>query len=114
MNHVHKDTKYLLSVKITLENDISGGETMLYDRVKTSEMGSRAHVLKHLCGRIIFDQFEKCYREGTLWRGPRAVLSFIIKKTNICTFLSSWGSGFITYISIKQSKQSILMTMVLG
>ena len=34
MNHVHKYTKYLLSVKITLKNNISGADTVFYDRVK--------------------------------------------------------------------------------
>ena len=39
MNHVHKDTKYLVSVIITLGKNISGGETMFYDGVKTSDLG---------------------------------------------------------------------------
>ena len=34
---------------------------MFYDGVKTSDLGSRAHVLKHLHlhGRMIFGPFEK-------------------------------------------------------
>ena len=34
MNHVHKDTKDLLSVIITLGKNIRGGDTMFYERVK--------------------------------------------------------------------------------
>ena len=58
MNHVHKDSKYLVSVIITLGGNISGGDTVFYDGVKTSDLGSRAHVLKNLHGRIIFGPFE--------------------------------------------------------
>ena len=35
------------------------GTLCLYNVVKTSYMGSRDHVLKHLHGRIIFGPFEK-------------------------------------------------------
>ena len=67
LNHVHKYTKYLVSVIITLGKNISGGDTVFYDGVKTSDLGSRAHILKHLHGRIIFGPFEKVFHEGTLW-----------------------------------------------
>ena len=61
MNRVHKDSKYQVSVIITLGGNISGGDTVFYDGVKTSDLGSRAHVLKHLHlhGRMIFGPFEK-------------------------------------------------------
>ena len=59
LNHVHKDSKYLVSVIISLGGNISGGDTVFYDVVKTSELGSRAHVLKCLHGRMIFCPFEK-------------------------------------------------------
>ena len=58
MNHVHKDSKDLVSVIITLGENISGGDTLFYNGVKTSDLGCRAHVLKHLHGRIIFSPFE--------------------------------------------------------
>ena len=53
MNHVHKDRKYMVSVIITLGKNISGGDTVFYYGVKTSDLGSRAHILKHLHGRMI-------------------------------------------------------------
>ena len=59
LNHVHKDTKCFVSVIITLGKNISGGDTVFYDGVKTSELGIRAHILKHLYGRMIFGSFEK-------------------------------------------------------
>ena len=59
LNHVHKESKDLVSVMINLGGDISEGDTMFYDGVKTSDLGSRAHVLKHLHGIMIFGQFEK-------------------------------------------------------
>ena len=43
-------------------------------------MGSRAHVLKILHRRIILGRFEFFSYEGTLWRGHRAVIYFILKR----------------------------------
>ena len=63
MNHVHKDIKDLVSVIITLGENISGGEAMFYDRVKTSDLGSRAHVLKHLHERMIFFHLKKIHKD---------------------------------------------------
>ena len=80
MNHVHKDSKDSVSVIITLSKNISGGDTMFYDGVKTSDLGSRAHILKHLHGRMVFGPFWKKSHEGTLWSGYRTIISFIIKK----------------------------------
>ena len=80
MNHVHKDTKDMVSVIITVVKDISRGGSVFYDGLKTSDFGSRAHILKHLHGRIIFGTFEKVFREGTLWSGYRAIIYFILTK----------------------------------
>ena len=68
-NHMHKDVKDLVSVIITLGKDISGGDTVFYDGVKSSDFGSRAHILKHLHGRIVFGPFGNVFHEGTLWSG---------------------------------------------
>ena len=59
MNRVHKDCKYLFSFIINLGGNISEGDTVFYYGVKTSDLGSRAHVLKHLHGIMIFGPFEK-------------------------------------------------------
>ena len=40
MNHVHKDSNYFVPVIITQRKDVSGGETVFYDGVKTSDLGS--------------------------------------------------------------------------
>ena len=69
LNHVHKYSKYIFSVIITVGKNISGGDTMFYDGVKTSDLGSRTHILKKLHGRMIFGPFEKVFHEGTLWSG---------------------------------------------
>ena len=58
LNHVHKDARDLVSVIITVGKYISGGDTVFYDGVKTSDLGSRAHILKHLHGIMIFGPFE--------------------------------------------------------
>ena len=74
MNHVHKDTKDMVYVIITVGKDMSGGDTMFYDVLKKSDLGSRDHILKHLHGRMIFGPFEIFSDEGTLWSGYRAVI----------------------------------------
>ena len=91
MNHVHKYTNYLLSIIITLKTYMRGGYTVFYDRVKTTDLGIRAHALKYLHGRMIFGPFETIYHEGTLWRGHRELKTLCSQKTNIFTFLLSWG-----------------------
>ena len=79
LNYAHNYSKDLFSVIIIMGGGVSGGDTVFYDGVKTSDLGSRAHVLKHLHGRMIFGPFEKIH-EGTLWSGYRAVISFILAK----------------------------------
>ena len=61
---------------------------MFYDGVKTSDLGSRAHILKH---RMIFGPFEKKKHKDTLWSGYRAVISFILTK-KIPKCILPWGS----------------------
>ena len=50
---------------------------MFYCRLKTSKLGNRAYVLKHLHGRKSIGPFEKNH-EGSLWRGHGVVISFIL------------------------------------
>ena len=59
LSHVNRYSKDLLSVIINIGVNIRGGDTVFYDGVKTSDLGSRAHDLKHLHGRIIFGPFGK-------------------------------------------------------
>ena len=58
LNNVHKDSNYFVSILITVEENISGGDTVFYDGVKTFYLGSRAHVLKNSHGRMIYSPFE--------------------------------------------------------
>ena len=92
LNHMHRDIKYLVSVIITLGKDISGGDTVFYYGVKSSDFGSRSHILKHLHGIMVFGPFENVFREGTLWNGYRAAISFILTKQISLQFFSSWES----------------------
>ena len=59
LNHVHKDSKDLFSFIITLGKYISGVYTVFYDGLKTSDFGSRAHVLNNLHGRMICVLYKK-------------------------------------------------------
>ena len=47
LNNVHKDTKDMVSVIITVGKDISEGYNVFYDGVKTSDLGIKAHILKN-------------------------------------------------------------------
>ena len=89
LNRLHKDSKDMFSGIITVVKYISG--------VEKSDLWSRAHVLKHLHGRMIFGPFEKKFHEGTLWSGYRAVISFILTKKIFLHFFAT-GIGFITDI----------------
>ena len=80
LNHVHKKRKYLVYVIITLGQNISVGDTVFYNVLKTSDLGSRAHILKHLHGIMIFGPFEKVFDEGTLWSGYGAIIYFILTE----------------------------------
>ena len=84
---------------------------MFYYGVKTSDLGSRDHVLKTLHGRMIFGPFEKYFPVGSLWRVPRAIIYFILTKQIFLHFYLR-RDRFVTDIFIKQTKQSILMTVV--
>ena len=97
LNHVHKDTKYLVSVIITLVKNISGGDTVFYDGVKPSDFGSRAHILKKFHGRMVFGLSKKVFHEGTLWSGYIAVIYFILTE-QIVLKIFAMGIGFITNI----------------
>ena len=113
MNRVHKDTKDLVSVIITGGKDTSGGDTVFYYGVKTSNLGSRAYILKHLHGRMIFCPFEKVFHEGTLWSGYRTLISFILAK-QIFLHLFRHGDRFYNRYLNSVDKKNILMMMVLG
>ena len=80
MNHVHKETKYIVSVIITVGKDTSGGNNVFYDGVKTSNLGSIAHIWKHLYGRMILSPFEFFFHESTRCSGYRAAVYFILTK----------------------------------
>ena len=59
LNHVHKDSKDLLSVIIILGTDVNGGETVFYDGETMNDIGNRAHVIKHSHGRCVIGLFGK-------------------------------------------------------
>ena len=112
LNHLHKDTKYLVSVIIKLGKDISRGDTAFYDGVKPSDFGSRAHKLKNLHGRMIFGPFTKVFHEVTLWSGYKAVISCILKKQIFLHFYRHGDRFYNQYLN--SVDKCFLMMMVLG
>ena len=59
LNHVHKNSKDILSVIIILGTNVNGGETVFYDRENINDIGKRAHVLKYSHGRCVIGCFDK-------------------------------------------------------
>ena len=111
MNHVHKDSTYLVSVKITVVN-IRGGGNVFYHGVKTSELVSIAHVLKYLHEIMIFFHLKKKH-QVILWRGHGAVIFFILTRQIFINFYRHGDRFYNRYIN-KIDKKGILMMMVLG
>ena len=85
---------------------------MFYDGVKTSDLGSRYHVLKRLHGIIIFGSFGGEIHEGALWRGNRLVISFILTKQIFLQYYRHGDRFYDLYIN-ETDKKSILMMMVM-
>ena len=102
----------MVSVIITPGKDISGGDTVFYGGVKSSDFGSRAHILKHSHGRMVFGPFEKVFHEGTLWSGYRAVIYLILTKQIFLHFYRHENKFYDRYPN-SVDKKSILMMMVL-
>ena len=68
----------MVSVIIKPGKYISGGETVFNYGLKHTDLGKSAHVQKHLHFRIITGPFKICFHEGSLWRGHRVLIYFII------------------------------------
>ena len=112
LNHVHKDSKDLLSVIIMLGTDINGGETVFYDGENKNDIGKRAHVLNHSHGRCFIGCFDKTLDEGSIWTGHRAILLFIFHKLVFIHFVYNGTRFYEKHISSKNKKCKLIMTGV--
>ena len=104
---MHKDTKDLVSVIITLGKNIIGGDTVFYDRVKTCDFGNRSHILKHSHGIMVFGPFENKINEGTLWSGYRSIISFILTKQIFLHFYRHTNQFYDRYLNLVNRKNYI-------
>ena len=59
MTNVYMECKDLVSVIITLGGNKRGWDTVFYDGMKISDLGSIAHVFKYLLKRMIFGPLKK-------------------------------------------------------
>ena len=66
MNRVYKDGKVLVYVIINPTKNISGGDTVFYEKVRQIDSVKRDYVLRHLHGRVILGPFDRCLNEGSL------------------------------------------------
>ena len=92
LNHVHKDSKDLLSVIIILGTDIHGDETVFLNGEKMNDIGKRAHVLKHSHGRCVIGSFDKFYMY--------ALFGLVIE---LLYHLSSTNQYFFTFCIMAQN-----------
>ena len=90
MNHVHKDAKDLGSVIITVGKDISEGDNIFDDGVKTSDLVSRAHILTLLHRIMIFGPFEKKSMKGLFGVDIEPYFPLSLQK-NLPTIILPWG-----------------------
>ena len=67
--------------------------------LKQTDLGKRAHVLKHLHGRMILGPFEICFRDGYFWREHSAVISFIVTKQIIVNLFCCGDRFYNRYIN---------------
>ena len=112
LNHVHKDSKYLLLVIIILGTDVNGGEIVFYDGENMNDIGKIAHVLKHSHGRCVIGYFDKNLHEVSICTGHRSVLSFILHKSTFLHFVHNGTRFYDKYISSKNKKNIWMMTGV--
>ena len=80
INHVHIDIKDILSVIITLGNDVNSGKYILFNGMTPNEKDKREHFLKHLNVRCVVGAFDKKLHEVTISTGNRNVFPFILQK----------------------------------
>ena len=105
MNHGHKDSKSLVSVIITMGNNIRGGYIVFYAGVKTFVLGSRAHVFKQLPWKNDIWSIWKKIHEGNLWRVHRAVISFILTRQISLHFCFNGETFYNLYINKTDKKR---------
>ena len=70
-------------------------------------MGQRAHVFKHFRGRCIIGPFENIYHKGTLWRGSRAIIYFILRKLIFINFHYKGDTFYDRYINTEEKNRYI-------
>ena len=101
INHVHKDSKYLLSVIIIFGRDVKGGATVFHDGENMHDTGKIAHVLNHSHRRCVISYFDKILHEGSIWTGHRTILLFILHKSTFLHFVHNGTIFYDKYISSK-------------
>ena len=106
MTNVYMECKDLVSVIIALGGNKRGWDTVFYDGMKISDLGSIAHVFKHLHKWMIFCPFKKNH-EGTLRREHRAVLSYILTKQILPRFYHHGDRFYNKYINKTDKKMYI-------
>ena len=71
---------------------------MFYDEVRYTDLGKRAHVLKHSHNWIIIGPFEGFFHEISLWRGHISVIYFILTKQCFVHVISQLDIFYKQYI----------------
>ena len=98
MSHVYKDTKDLLSVIIDMGKYKGRGNFVLWHSNKIW-LGRLSSCLKIFTWQNEFWSIWQKNYEGTLWRGPRAIVSFIFKKQIFLYFYRHGDRFYDRYIN---------------
>ena len=112
LNHVHKDSKDILSVILILRTNFNGGETVFNDGENMNDIVKITHLLKHSHGRCVIFLLIKLYIKSLF--GTVIKLFYSLSSTNQYFFtLCRMVQDFMKiYISSKNKKNILMMTGV--
>ena len=86
LNHEHLDDHDVISIFVTLGQDITGGSTLYFDSTSFSKKdpsgsrGSQVHAVAFEHGQYQVGPFEEVVHAGDKWTGPRVVMSFYLNR----------------------------------
>lgn len=79
-NHKHKDGNDVTSCFVTLGHGVSGGSTVYYNGPDATNAGDLIHTVPLQHGRFQTGAFHHVLHATTPWTGPRATLSFFLRR----------------------------------
>ena len=72
-----------------------------------NDIGKISHVLKHSHRRCVVGAFDIFFHEGSIWTGPRAVISFFFHRSIFLHFVHNCTKFYEKYIKYDDKKKYI-------